>query len=165
MIRVKSIQIIHLAQNQAIGALAIWQFTIGYFATKAEGAPLDYLYSVIPLISNSQIRRIVCHTNGGLLAYRAKLSRGCEENAILSSMEMAPYMHDLSSRAIKTALACNLIDQMNYELRFVPATKRLPQGVQLTTIENSYKKAACRLGKQMSSLTQYEVSSIFGVRF
>lgn len=165
MIRVKSIQIIRLAQNQAIGALAIWQFTIGYFATKAEGAPLDYLYSVIPLISNPQIRHTICHTNGGLLSYRAKLSQECEENAILSSMEMAPYMHDLSSRAIKTALACNLIDQANCELRFIPTTKKLPQDVPLSAIESSYKKAACRLGKQMSSLTRYEISTIFGVRF
>lgn len=161
----KSNQIIQLAQNPAIGALTIWQFTVGYYATKAEGAPLDYLYSAIPLISNSDIRDMICHTNGGLLSYRTKLSKGCKGNAILSSIEMAPQMYELSSTSIRIALACNLISHVADTLSFIPALKSLPRDVTLTEVESNYKKAACRLGKQMSSMTRCEISAILGVRF
>lgn len=160
-----SSELVSAIQNPALGALAIWQFVVGYANSSENGAPLDYIYTVLPLISNSEMRDVICHTNGGLLAYRTKLSKSDKSNVIISTVSMAPHMHELTSCALKIAISCKLIKCDNTSLLFMPKLKNPPSTLNLSEVEKEYKKAAKRLGAQMSQMSRAEISSILGVKF
>ncbi len=160
-----SSELVNVIQNPALGALAIWQFVVGYAKSNENGAPLDYVYTVLPFVSNSEMRDVICHTNGGLLAYRARLSKSNNSNVIISAVLMIPHMYKLTSCALEIAISCRLIKCDSNSLFLLPKLKNLPNTLNLSGVEKEYKKAAKRLGAQMSQMSRTEISSILGVKF
>lgn len=160
-----SFQIINTIQNPALGALAIWQFVVGFASRNDRGTPLDYIYTVLPIVANAEMREVICRTNGGLLAYRTKLTKDEKGNVIIGAVSMIPYMHKPTSRALRVALSSNLIERCGETLYFRPKLRNLPTSLMLSEIEKDYKKAAKRLGAQMAQMTREEIFSILGIRF
>ena len=85
-----SSELVNAIQNPALGSLAIWQFVVGYTSASGNKVPLDYIYMVLPLVSNPEMRDIICHTRGGILAYRTKLAKDNKSNVIISAVSMIP---------------------------------------------------------------------------
>lgn len=160
-----SSELVNAIQNPALGALTIWQFIVGYAKSSENGTPLDYVYTVLPLISNSEMRNVICHTNGGLLAYRTRLSKKDKSNVIISAVSMIPHMRNLTNCALNIAISCKLIKCDSNSLFLFPKLKNLPNTLNLSEVEKEYKKAAKRLGVQMSQMSRTEISSILGVKF
>lgn len=160
-----SSELVNAIQNPALGSLAIWQFVVGYTSASGNKVPLDYIYMVLPLVSNPEMRDIICHTRGGILAYRTKLAKDNKSNVIISAVSMIPHMYELTGCALKTAISCKLIECNDESLSFAPKLKNLPNTLTLSEVAKEYKKAAKRLGAQVSQMTRNEVFSILGVKF
>lgn len=160
-----SSELVNTIQNPALGALAIWQFVVGYTKSNENETPLDYIYTVLPLVSNSEMRDVICHTKGGLLAYRTKLSKSDKSNVIISAISMIPQMYELTSYSLEIAISCSLIKCDGNPLFFTPKLKNPPNTLSLSEIEKEYKTAAKRLGARMSQMSRAEISSILGVKF
>lgn len=160
-----SSELVNVIQNPALGALAIWQFVVGYTKLNENGTPLDYIYTALPFVSNSEMRDVICHTKGGLLAYRTKLSKDDKSNVIISAISMIPQMYELTSYSLEIAISCSLVKCDSNPLFFTPKLKSTPSTLNLSGIENEYKIAAKRLGAHMSQMSRAEISSILGVKF
>lgn len=158
-------ELVNAIQNPALGALVIWQFVVGYTNSNENETPLDYIYTALPLVSNSEMRDVICHTNGGLLAYRTKLSKSDKSNVIVSAISMIPHMYELTSCSLEIAISCSLIKCGSDPLFFTPKLKNPPTTLSLSEIEKEYKKAAKRLGAHMSQMSRAEISSVLGVKF
>ncbi|TJW11506.1 three component ABC system middle component [Parvibacter caecicola] len=157
--------LIQLIQNPSIGALTIWQFVVGFYHEDKKATPIDYLFTVIPIVSTPEIREVICHTTGGLLSYRAKLSKSCSNNALLNAAGITPLMYELSGQSIKIATSSKLIKQENGLLKFVPVITNIPSSVKPSDTERDYRLAAKRLGKQMAQMSRSEIFASLGVRF
>lgn len=155
---------IYFVQNQAIGASCLWRFTVGY-NFEGKFVPFPLLFLVLPCIFRENICNYILSTNtkSGLTKISEKLFTEHNNDLIYSIQNSVLQFKNLTLNSIQIAFAKNLlfIDEKSAEV--IPCTS-----IKLTKLSESTSnllKASERFGKMCSSLTLYEISNLFKVRF
>lgn len=160
-------ELVSLVQNPALGAYCIWKFSIAFCAKGRQASiPLDYLYYILPFVSNGRLRYLACKTNKSLWKLREKLRKERWASALLDMPRLTSQLHFLSSDSIEVAFACGLLT-FDWNLGgIVLLEKTVPNVLKnnLSVIEEDYGKAATRLGSWASKMSRDEFLFALGVK-
>lgn len=159
-------ELVSLVQNPALGAYCIWKFSIA-FCTKGQQAsiPLDYLYYVLPFVSNGRFRYLACKTNKSLWKFREKLRKERCASSLLEMPRLVSQFRSLSSDSIEVAFACGLLT-FDWGLGGIVLLKKTTPDklLDLSTIEKDYGKAASRLAVWASKMSRNEFLFALGIK-
>jgi hypothetical protein len=157
-------------QNEAIGAVLLWRFTVGYEhgSNVRSPAPLPLLFIVLPVLLHEETFQHVKSTQqrSGLRAFTEKFSESktSKEDLVLAIQRRALEMRQLTTKSIALAISSNLIGldcERSAAIALTSTTMRfgVPQSIR------PMLSGAEKLGQWCSSLSLYEISVILKTRF
>ena len=153
-------------QNSAFGAALLAAFVIGYYSgdERKRGAPLPYLFLVLPLILRADIYRIIAGTTPGLrhMAEKFFSSEHAATDLLLSVRANAARLRPLTRQSFAILLHAGLASLDPETGRVVPRkTERFSE----RSDKPDESKVAEKLGKWLAQLSPVEVGSILKVTF
>jgi hypothetical protein len=101
-------------QNPALGAYALWQFTLGYHEEAGLSAPLPLAFLVLPLVLHRPTLEMIGSTRkaSGLLVFAAKLAD--ERENLFAVHERALLLRRLSLQSVGVGVTARLL-KVEYE--------------------------------------------------
>lgn len=160
-------ELVSLVQNPALGAYCIWKFSIAFCVKgKQTLIPFDYLYYVLPFVSNGRFRYLACKTNKSLWKLREKLRKERWTSSLLDMPRLVDQLRPLSSNSIEVAFACGLLTFDWDRGGIVLLAKVVPNALakNLSIVEKGYGKAASNLGVWASKMSRDEFLFALGVK-
>jgi hypothetical protein len=156
-------------QNPALGAGLLWRFTCGYIEAHrtAEGAPLQLLFIVLPILFHGQTEEFLNRTQraSGLRAFAVKFgdSKASKQDLLLTIHDRTLQYRSLSKQSLQLALATRLI-HLETNGKVIPLSRTqavagMPDETRLLM------RDAEKLGHWCSQVTLHEVAAILKVRF
>jgi hypothetical protein len=157
-------------QNEAIGAVLLWRFTVGYEQGSEVNnpAPLPLLFVVLPILLHEETFQQVKSTQArsGLRGFAEKFaeSKTSKEDLVLAIQSRASEMRLLTAQSLTLAMSSNLVGLDCGQSAVVALTSTamrfgVPESVRLMM------RGAEKLGQWCSTLSIYEISIILKMRF
>lgn len=157
---------VRAVQNSAFGAAILAGFVHGYFEgdSSKKGAPLPYLYLVLPMILHADIYRLVRGTRPSLrhLAEKFVSTEAAGTDLLLSLQKRALDMRRLTSECVAVLLIAGLAHLDPKQGRLVP------RKVDLLSDRPEVPEQAAearKLGHWFSELSPFEIGNILKVTF
>lgn len=153
-------------QNPAFGAVLIASFVQGYYDSDDAklGAPLPYLFLVLPIILHADVYRLLATTKSGLRQMAEKFASAeyAGTDLLLSINGNARLLRNLTAESIGVALLTRLAKIDSTNARVLPLTSRR------IAIRPDFPEEATqsqKLGGWFAQLSAFEIGSILKVIF
>jgi hypothetical protein len=153
-------------QNPAFGAAILAAFVQGYYdadQTK-EGAPLPYLFLVLPIVLHTDMYRLLSGTRAGLrqMAEKFVSTEYAGTDLLLSLNNRASLYRGLTSDSLGVLLVTGLAHMDVKKARVLP--RKIFQFSQRHDIPDE-AEGGRKLGKWFAELSTFEIGSILKVIF
>lgn len=157
---------LEIVQNPSLGAVALWQFCLGFQADHESPAVLPLAFLVLPLLFHRQTLDLINSTqkNSGLALFASKV--GKEQEDLLAVHERALVLRTLTLQSISLGVRASLLT-----INYVEATLRgnqPKQKLKKTMIPERLKGlpgAAEKLGYWFSKTSLGQVATTLRVDF
>lgn len=157
-------------QNPALGAMALWRFTVGYEKGSGENSPtpIPLLFIVLPVVMHEETAWFVTSTQkkSGLRKFAGKFSESKfrKSDILLSIHNRCVRLRRLTMDSLAIAISSKLMSLDCKDGLVVSLSSSAPKSGIPLTIE-PLLRAAERLGIWCATVSLHEVSVILKVGF
>ena len=148
-----------IIQNEALGTIAIWRFTLQYSMIKKKGPLLPYCFSILPLLYNRKTLNNIFNRNLGVGFFKALSD---EHSMFIGLNDRIESFRELTIKSILIGSATGLLLYDENTTEIIPIRKTLP--FQLKHYELSkIDKGAKRLGQWYADIGEQQIYKLLRI--